>query len=58
MPRGDKSRYSDKQQRKAEHIEESYKAKGVSESEAGGARLGDGEQAVRRRRAQGRFRPR
>lgn len=34
MPRGDKSKYSDKQQRKAEHIEESYKAKGVSESEA------------------------
>lgn len=27
MPRGDKSKYSDKQQRKAEHIEESYKAK-------------------------------
>ncbi|MDQ6157352.1 termination factor Rho, partial [Pseudomonas aeruginosa] len=25
MPRGDKSKYSDKQQRKAEHIEESYK---------------------------------
>lgn len=33
MPRGDKSKYSDKQQRKAEHIEESYKAKGVSESD-------------------------
>ncbi|HAO77307.1 MAG TPA: termination factor Rho, partial [Pseudomonas sp.] len=24
MPRGDKSKYTDKQQRKAEHIEESY----------------------------------
>ena len=24
MPRGDKSKYSDKQERKAEHIEESY----------------------------------
>ena len=24
MPRGDKSKYTDKQKRKAEHIEESY----------------------------------
>jgi len=29
MPRGDKSKYTDKQQRKAEHIEESYRKKGV-----------------------------
>lgn len=34
MPRGDKSKYSDKQQRKAEHIEESYEKRGVSEQEA------------------------
>ncbi|GAB6388032.1 Rho termination factor N-terminal domain-containing protein [Stutzerimonas marianensis] len=34
MPRGDKSKYSDKQQRKAEHIEESYEKRGVSEKEA------------------------
>jgi plasmid stabilization system protein ParE len=30
MPRGDKSSYSSKQKREAEHIEDSYKKKGVS----------------------------
>jgi plasmid stabilization system protein ParE len=34
MPRGDKSKYSDKQKRKAEHIEEGYERRGVSEREA------------------------
>ena len=34
MPRGDKSTYTDKQKRKAEHIEESYESRGVSEKEA------------------------
>jgi plasmid stabilization system protein ParE len=34
MPRGDKSKYTDKQKRQAEHIEEGYKKRGVSESEA------------------------
>ncbi|MBH3458261.1 Rho termination factor N-terminal domain-containing protein [Pseudomonas putida] len=34
MPRGDKDKYTDKQKRKAEHIEESYEAKGVSKDEA------------------------
>ncbi len=34
MPRGDKSKYTDKQKRQAEHIEKGYKAKGVSEPEA------------------------
>lgn len=34
MPRGDKSAYSDKQKRMAEHIEEGYESRGVSESEA------------------------
>ena len=34
MPRGDKSAYTDKQKRKAEHIEEGYEARGVSENEA------------------------
>ena len=34
MPRGDKSKYTDKQKRKAEHIEEGYKSRGVSEREA------------------------
>ena len=34
MPRGDKSAYTDKQKRKAEHIEEGYEARGVPEKEA------------------------
>jgi plasmid stabilization system protein ParE len=34
MPRGDKSAYTEKQKRKAEHIEESYEERGVSEKEA------------------------
>ena len=34
MPRGSKDKYTDKQKRKAEHIEESYEQKGVSEGEA------------------------
>jgi plasmid stabilization system protein ParE len=34
MPRGGKGKYTDKQKRKAEHIEESYKERGVSEEEA------------------------
>lgn len=34
MPRGNKSKYTDKQKRKAEHIEEGYKERGVSEEEA------------------------
>jgi plasmid stabilization system protein ParE len=34
MPRGDKSKYSDKQKRKAEHIEEGYEKRGVDENEA------------------------
>ena len=34
MPRGDKSKYSDKQKRQAEHIEEGYEDKGVSKKEA------------------------
>lgn len=34
MPRGDKDKYTDKQKRQAEHIEEGYREKGVSEDEA------------------------
>ena len=34
MPRGDKSKYSGKQQRQAEHIEEGYERRGVPEDEA------------------------
>ncbi len=34
MPRGDKSSYTDKQKRKAEHIEEGYEKSGTSHKEA------------------------
>ncbi|KXV40559.1 transcriptional regulator [Gluconobacter japonicus] len=34
MLRGDKSAYTDKQKRQAQHIEESYEERGVSEKEA------------------------
>jgi plasmid stabilization system protein ParE len=34
MPRGDKSKYTDKQDRKADHIAESYEQRGVPEEEA------------------------
>ncbi len=34
MPRGDKSSYTDKQKRQAQHIEQSYESRGVPEKEA------------------------
>ena len=34
MPRGDKSKYTDKQKRKADHIADSYESRGVPEDEA------------------------
>ncbi|MFW7266451.1 plasmid stabilization protein [Gluconacetobacter sp. Hr-1-5] len=34
MPRGDKSAYTDKQKRQAEHIEQSYEQRGLGEEEA------------------------
>jgi plasmid stabilization system protein ParE len=34
MPRGDKSSYTDKQKRQAEHIEQGYRKEGVSQDEA------------------------
>ncbi|AEG94870.1 hypothetical protein [Ramlibacter tataouinensis] len=34
MPRGDKSAYTDKQKRQAEHIEESYESRGLGKDEA------------------------
>jgi plasmid stabilization system protein ParE len=34
MPRGDKTKYTDKQERKADHIAESYEHRGVPEKEA------------------------
>ena len=46
LARGDKSKYTEKQKRQAEHIEEGYEQRGVSEDEA---RLGDRQQDDRRR---------
>ncbi len=34
MPQGDKDKYTDKQKRKAEHIEEGYENRGVGKKEA------------------------
>ena len=34
MPRGDKTKYTAKQKRQAEHIEESYEKQGVAKDEA------------------------
>ncbi|MEJ8293139.1 plasmid stabilization protein [Delftia tsuruhatensis] len=34
MPRGDKSAYTDKQKRQAQHIEDSYESRGVGHEEA------------------------
>jgi hypothetical protein len=34
MPRGEKDKYTDKQKRQAEHIEEGYRERGVSADEA------------------------
>lgn len=34
MPRGDKDKYTDKQKRKAEHIAEGYRERGVPDDEA------------------------
>lgn len=34
MPRGDKSKYTQKQKRKAEHIEDGYEKRGISRKEA------------------------
>ncbi len=34
MPRGDKSKYTDRQERKADHIAEGYERRGVPEDEA------------------------
>lgn len=36
MPRGDKSKYTDKQERKADHNAEGYEKRGVSKKEAEG----------------------
>ncbi|WLD10139.1 hypothetical protein SH412_000201 [Planctellipticum variicoloris] len=51
MPRGDKSKYTDKQKRTAKHIEESDKERGVGDEVADAARLGHRERHRWRRQA-------
>ena len=34
MPRGDKSKYTDKQKRQAEHIEQGYESRGLGRDES------------------------
>ena len=55
MPRGDKAKYTDKQERKADHIAESYEKRGISRKRPNGG-MGDSEQG-RRRRQEIRLRP-
>ena len=43
MPRGDKSSYSSKQKRRAEHIEEGYEKRGTSKKEAERRSVGHGQ---------------
>jgi hypothetical protein len=50
MARGSKSKYTDKQKRQAEHIEESYEKRGASKKNGRPTRLANREQANRRRR--------
>ena len=49
MSRGSKAKYSDKQKRKAEHIEEGYEDRGVSDARGRSAGLGHRQQGERRR---------
>ena len=49
MPRGDKSKYTDRQKRKAQHIEEGYEERGVVEGRSRAARVGHRQQGRRRR---------
>ncbi|MHB1141269.1 MAG: plasmid stabilization protein [Sulfuricaulis sp.] len=64
MPRGEKSSYTDKQKRRAEHIEEGYKKRGVpareaesrawatvNKSDGGGKKSGSGRGKTRRSRS-------
>jgi hypothetical protein len=50
MPRGDKSSYTNKQKRKAEHIEEGYEHRGRSGKGGRATRVGDREQGDARRK--------
>ena len=67
MPRGDKSKYTPRQKRKAEHIEESYEARGLDPGEAearawatvnkqsgGGERAGSGRETSAAQKARAR----
>ena len=53
MARGDKSKYTDKQKRKAEHIEERLRGSRRSRRGSGAPGLGYREQGIRRRQQVG-----
>lgn len=70
MPRGDKSSYTSKQKRQAEHIEESAKKRGrsaktaeriawatVNKQTGGGKKSGSGRKGGGRKRTSGRSKP-
>ena len=57
MPRGDKTKYTDKQERKADHIAEGYERRGVPEAEAERRAWATVEQGRRRRQEAWRLRP-
>jgi hypothetical protein len=56
MPQGDKSSYTDKQKRQAEHIEAGYEKKTFERENRGSAGLGHCQQTYRRRQKE-RLRP-
>jgi hypothetical protein len=57
MPRGDKSAYTEKQKRQAEHIEEGYRSRGVPRKEAERRAWARKAAATRQSRAGARTRP-
>ena len=58
MPRGDKSKYTGKQKRQAEHIEEGYEKRGLGEDEAERRAWATVNKMTRRRQEARRLRPR
>ena len=58
MPRGSKEKYTDKQKRQAEHIEDGYRGARGAGRRGGAASLGDRQRDDRRRQEAGWLRPR
>ena len=58
MPRGDKSKYTEKQRRQAQRVGRGYEDRGLTETDAARRGVGHGQQDDRRREKRGRFRTR